>query len=110
MATVHHWSPTIYERGQAVFPLAKRLVLRVCMAGLVRLQGLYLGDHIIYKLNWCSGQSRAGGITICGGRHHHGVIGCCYHNIKSIVYAIPVHKLKARFRSSDMHWYLIAAV
>ena len=35
MATVHHGSPTIYERGQAVFPLAKRLVLRVCMAGLV---------------------------------------------------------------------------
>ena len=61
MATVHHGSPAIYERGQRLGfgYIVKRLVSGVCPGG-------------PYIIDTVSGQSQAGGIIIiCGGPSRH---------------------------------------
>ena len=53
-----------------------------------------------------SGQSQAGGITICGGPSRRD----CYHSIIKSIVLCHTRAMKPRFRSSDMHRYLITAM
>ena len=107
MATVHHGSPTISKRGQG---------LNFCWSkgqsrGYIQYMapGFVLGDHI-YIIIDTVGHSWAGStITICGGPSQRDSTTLDVAT-KSIVCTMHAHAIKARFKSSDMHHYLITAV